>query len=137
MVYSPDGNNTVGEAMVIAKNIIDEVLNSIGSAGEYNVGGVKYQPGENSFCIECSDPISFAQKASIVLSKRAKTIKDQNILVVLELAADYFDKLSELAIIKAKFRNGSGTEKILINLEEFIGSKNLLNSHQHQNGNSK
>ncbi|HEY4963272.1 MAG TPA: hypothetical protein VIH90_01065 [Candidatus Saccharimonadales bacterium] len=131
MIKTHSDDPDVEQAANVAYDIIEQVLGSLPAAETFDYGGHDLQVGEYEVCSNCTKAIAEAQQAKEALQTKAGEIEDTVIKEHLNLAADLFQKEAEAAIIRAKFHNGKGTEKILNTLLGFQFDRKIQEDYQH------
>lgn len=127
--HSDDPN--VALAAQQALNIIKLVLAKVPVAETYDYGGHDLRLGEYDVCARCASSIAEAQQATKALLMNSDKIDDPVVKEHLELAAKLFDLEAQIAVIRAEFHNGHGTEEILNTIQGFEYDRKIHDEYGH------
>ena len=131
MIKNHSDDPNVELAAKDALEIVKEVLAGLPRAESFDYGGQQLKIGEYEVCTICTKSIAEAQQAHAALRDRAEGLDDPVIKEHLELAAQFFEKESEAATIRAELHNGFGTEKILNELLGFSYDRAIPDNYNH------
>ncbi|HSX31530.1 MAG TPA: hypothetical protein VLE99_06470 [Candidatus Saccharimonadales bacterium] len=116
---------------------IHKTLASLPKATVYDYGGETLKLGKYGVCITCATPIAEAQAAEQALRQQAAKQKDETVKEHLALAADFFRREAEAAIVRAKLHNGQGTEGILDQLLGYQFERGIHDDYHHSHHGGK
>ncbi len=114
-----------------ALNIIKLVLAKVPVAETYDYGGHYLKLGEYGVCERCTSSIAEAQQASKALLMNSNKVEDPVVREHLELAAKLFYLEAQIAVIRAEFHNGQGTEEILNTILGFEYDRKIHDDYLH------
>jgi hypothetical protein len=131
MIKKHSDDPDVAAAAAEALTIIDRTLSKLPKATEFDYGGHHLKLGEYDVCEQCTRPIAEAQAAEQTLRTEADLIDDPTIQEHLELAAEFFQREAESAIVRAEMHNGFGTEPIIDRLLGYQFERGIHDDYHH------
>lgn len=117
-----------------ALKIIKLVLAKVPVADSYDYGGHDLKLGEYEVCTQCTSSIAEAQQAAKAILMNSAKVDDPVVKEHLELAAELFDLEAQIAVIRAEFHNGHGTEEILDTIQGFEYDRKIHDQYGHNHG---
>lgn len=131
MITTHSDDPDVAHAADTAAKIIKDILAELPLATTFDYSGHILNIDEYEMCTRCTSPIAEAQAAENALRKKAELLDDETVAEHLFLAADFFRREGEAAIVRAELHNGKGTEQILNQLLGFQYNRNINDDYQH------
>ncbi len=131
MIKTHSDDPDVKDAAKAARDIIDDILNTLPKAETFDYGGHILKIDAYGVCTACTTPIAEAQAAERALLERAKTLQDETVKEHLELAAQLFHTEAAAAVIRAELHNGLGSEQILNRLLGFTYDRHIGEDYRH------